>query len=95
MASDPGVELVLGRAGTVGDGADPGADRAKHVAQHLEVQPELAAVVVVDHRLVDARPGGDAVHAGGVEPALGELVGGGAKMAACESRRACGFATAY
>ena len=56
---------------------DAHADGAEHVAQHLEVERALAAEVVVEHRLVDARLGGDAVHAGGVEAALGELLGGG------------------
>ncbi len=74
---DPGVELVFGGAGAVGDGAGAGADGAEHVAEHLDVEPELAAVVVVDHRLVDARLRGDAVDAGGVVAALGELAGGG------------------
>ena len=53
------------------------ADRAKHVAQDLHVQPLLAAVVVIEHRLVDAGLVGDAIDAGGVIAALGELVGGG------------------
>ena len=55
------------------------ADGAEHVAEDLEVEAVLAAVVVVEHRLVDARLGGDAVDAGGVVAALGELAGGGGK----------------
>jgi hypothetical protein len=76
-SQDPGIELVLGGAGTVGNGARARPDRAEHAAEHLDVQPQLAAVVVVEHRLVDMRLRGDAVDAGGVVAALGELERGG------------------
>ena len=49
------------------------AHRADHVAHHFEVELALAAEVVVEHRLVDAGPGGDAVGAGGVVAALGRI----------------------
>ena len=89
---NPGVQLDLGRAGALGNRPDTGADGAKHVAQHFEVQPELAAVVVVNHRLVDAGPGSDAVHASGVESALGELLRGGREDGALRvATRAFGF----
>ena len=77
MVTIQASSFVFRGAATLGDRAGARADRAKHVAQDLDVQPLLAAVVVVEHRLVDAGPVGDAVDAGGVVAALGELVRGG------------------
>ena len=57
---------VRTRVDAVGDGAE-------QLAQDLAVERGLAAEVVVEHRLVDARRGGDAVDLGAVEPAGGEL----------------------
>ena len=54
-------------------------DGAHHVADDLGVERALAAEVVVEHRLVDAGAGGDAVGAGGVVAALGEFVRRGAE----------------
>ena len=68
---DPGVKLVLAGALAGGDRARAGPNRTEHVAQHLDVQPLLAAVVVIEHRLVDVSPGGNAIDAGGVVAALG------------------------
>ena len=79
QGADPRVELVLGGAGAVGDGADAHADGANHVADDFGVELALAAEVVVEHRLVDPGPGGDALGAGGLVAALGELVRGGAE----------------
>ena len=45
----------------------------------LAVQRQLAAEVVVEERLVDARAAGDAIDAGGGEAAVREFVGGGAE----------------
>ena len=54
-------------------------DRAtiRHVGHDLHVQPLLAAVVVIEHCLVDAGLVGVACDAGGVIAALGDLVSGG------------------
>ena len=76
---DPGVELVFGGAGTVGNRAGAAPDRAHHLTHHLEVDLALAAEVVVEHRLVDAGACGDAVGAGGVVAPLGEFDRGGAE----------------
>src|SRR6185436_7799112 len=75
--ADPRVELVLGGTRAISDGAYAGTDRAHHVANDFRVERALAAEVVIQHRLVDAGAGGDAVSAGGVVAALGELVRGG------------------
>ncbi len=64
-----------------GDGAGAGADGAEHVAEDVAVEPGLAAEVVVDHRLVEARGVGDAVDAGAGESVRGEGGGGGGKDA--------------
>ena len=64
-----------------GDGADAGADGGEHVAEDLAIEPGLAAEVVVDHRLVQARGVGDAIDAGAGEPVRGEGGGGGGKDA--------------
>ncbi len=79
QGADPRVELVLGRAGAVSDRAHPGTDGAHHVANDLRVELALAAEVVVEHRLVDPGPGGDAIGARGLVATLGELVRGGAE----------------
>ena len=60
------------------------ADRAEHVAQDLD-ESALALEVVIEHRLVDPRLGGDAVHASGFESAFGKLLGGRLKIAAWET----------
>ena len=78
-AATQASSLCFGGAGTVGDGAGAAADRAHHVAHDLEVELALAAEVVVEHRLVDAGARGDAVGAGGVVAALGELERRGAE----------------
>ena len=75
------ADLVGGRELGGGDGAHPGADGAEHVAEDLAVERGLAAEVVVDHRLVQARGAGDAVDAGAGEAARGELGRGGGKHA--------------
>ena len=64
-----------------------GTDGADHVANHFEVEVALTAEVVVEHRLVDAGAGGDAIGAGGVVAALGEFDGRGADRGS-ESRAA-------
>ena len=84
---DPRVELVLGRARTVGDGAGAAADRPHHLAHALRGKLALAAEVVVEHRLVDAGAGGDAVGAGGVVAALGEFDRRGAEDGAARVAR--------
>ena len=56
---------------------DARADGAEHVAEDLAVERRLAVEVVVDHRLVDAGGGGDAVDVGAGKAAGGELGGGG------------------
>jgi hypothetical protein len=76
---DPGVELVLRGAGAVGNGTGADADGAEHIAQHFHVEAVLAAVVVVDHRLVDLGLDGDAIDARAVVAAFGELASGGGK----------------
>ena len=64
----------VGLAGAVEDGAD-------ECLEDLRVQGGLVPEVVVDHRLVDAGGPGDAVHAGAVEAAGGELGRGGGEEA--------------
>jgi hypothetical protein len=78
---DPGVDLLFRGAGAVGNRPRPAADGSEHVAEDLVVELELAAEVVVDHRLVDAGFEGDAVDAGSLEPAGGEFRSGGGKNA--------------
>ena len=77
--ADPGVELVLGRARAVGDSAHARTDGANHVADDFGIEPGLAAEVVVEHRLVDPGPGGDAFGSRRLVAALGELVRRGAE----------------
>ena len=90
---DVGVEPGDGRGrprdrlpGVVGEATEA-------VAQHFAVETDLAREVVVDHRLVDARLGGDAIDARAGEPAGGELGPGGgehlgARVTAAGFRRA-------
>ena len=59
------------------DVADARADGAEHVAKNLAVELGLAAEVVVNHRLVQAGGGGDAVDAGAGKAVRGKGGGGG------------------
>jgi len=63
----------------VGDRSRARADGTEHVAKHLHVEAQLAAEVVVEHRLVDAGRRGDPVDPRGIVAAQRELVRGGAK----------------
>ena len=78
MAAIQASVFCSARSWAVGDGAGARADGAGTCACSIfEVQATLAPEVVVEHRLVDVCPRGDAVDAGGVEAALGELLGRG------------------
>ena len=74
---DEAAQLRLRGASPLADGFDGAGDAAEQVEQDRLVERGLALEVVVEHRLVDAGAGGDAVDLGAVEPAGGELLGGG------------------
>ena len=75
MAFDEAADLVGRVCGGSRRAGDADGDGLEHVAEDLAIERGLAAEVVVDHRLVDARGAGDAIDAGAGEPAGGELSG--------------------
>jgi hypothetical protein len=78
---DEAVELVGGVGVGGSDGGEAVAHGGEDGAEDGGVEGLLAVEVVVDHRLVEAGAGGDAVDGGGGEAAESELGGGGVEDA--------------
>ena len=76
---DPPVYFLVGAGVRIGDYREPFRERLNADGHHLAVERELAAEVVVEERLVDARAAGDPIDAGGREAAVRELMSGGAQ----------------
>ena len=57
----------------VADGGDGVTDAVEQLAEDLAVESRLAAEVVIEHGLVHAGAGGDAVDLGAVESARGKF----------------------
>ena len=72
----------------VAPGRDGIADGIEQLAQDLAVEARFAAEVVVEHRLVDAGLGGDAVDLGAVESARRKFLRRRRQQAGPGSRRA-------
>jgi hypothetical protein len=71
--ADEAANLLVGGDAVAVDAFDALGQRTEHVGEDLAVERRLVVEVVVEHRLVEARPGGDAIDFGAVEPARGEL----------------------
>jgi hypothetical protein len=77
---DERAHFVGGRCARALRVADASGDGFEHVVEDLAVEGGLAAEVVVDHRLVDARGPRDAVDAGSGKAAGGKLGRGGGQQ---------------
>src|SRR5205823_767517 len=73
-----GTVDLLGRGPAAGgDRPQAFAGRGEHAPEEHAVEVLFAPEVVVEHRLVDASPAGDAVDASATEATLREFGGGG------------------
>ena len=81
------VDFLGGRAVAGGDGPEPFARAAEHLAKQRAVESLLAVKVVVEHGLVHAGAAGNAIDARAGVAALGELQGGGGEDAVGRNAR--------